>query len=146
MDRDTWLRWDLPVLTAVIDGMQADRHTRTVSPAEIVRRTGFTNDEVADALDRLGNSSPAYVDGPRLASGAFQYINQVTAAAREKVGQWPTPETLADQIVAALLQAAEDETDTVQEGKLRRVAEAVSDAGKMVIVGALTNYLTGQIS
>jgi hypothetical protein len=52
---------------------------------------------------------------------------------------------LADRIVAALQEAADDEHDPDRKNKLRTVAEAVGDVGKTVIVGVLTSYLAGHL-
>jgi hypothetical protein len=61
------------------------------------------------------------------------------------VGLWPTPDTAADRLLAALGQAADRATDPEQKTRLRRTAELLRDAGRDITVGVATAVLTGQL-
>lgn len=138
---DSWFPQDRRVLAVIVKGLDADRHTRIIGPAQIEQQAGLTADEVEDSLFRL-SSEPAYIGGPKLGNGNFQYLNAVSAEARRRVGQWPTPETLADQIVAALKGAADDEPDEIKRGKLRDAAQRLTES---VVSGVLTSWASGAL-
>jgi hypothetical protein len=53
----------------------------------------------------------------------------ITDEARRAVGQWPSPEAVADRIVAELLAAASQEPDESKRTKLRAAAETLGSFG-----------------
>jgi hypothetical protein len=83
--------------------------------------------------------SPDYVRlGRRLAaedsSIDLQVIDGVTAEARRSVGQWPTGESLIEQLVTGLDTAAEQETDPDRRNRLRDVARGLGGAAKSIAI------------
>jgi len=50
-------------------------------------------------------------------------VSNPTGHARRTVGTWPTPDLWADRLIAALTEAAENETDPDKKSKLRKAAE-----------------------
>ena len=57
------------------------------------------------------------------------------------MGAWPTPENLADRIIAALEAEAEREQDPQRKTRLQHAA----DVGKGVLTGVLTTVITQQV-
>lgn len=139
----TWESRDLPVLQAIVGicdetGAAADR-------AAVAERTGLNEGTVRAAFFALAAEQPAFFrhgDTSRLARRDIDYALDPTGHARRTVGSWPTPENLADRIVAALNEAAEQAPTPDDRTKLKKAAEAVSGVGKGVLTGVLTHVLT----
>lgn len=144
MIEDTWSTRDLPVLKVIVE--LADQGESSVEPAEIQRRTGLSAQQVQVALAALDDEDPSLIsiightrgDGTREIYAA----QQPTGEARRRVGSWPTPEGLADRLIAALKEAAEAETDPERKTKWETVAGFLSGVGQGVLIGVLTKALT----
>jgi hypothetical protein len=72
-------------------------------------------------------------------------VGKATAQARQAAGLWPTPESLADRLVAALAQAAERETNEERRGWLKRTAEWLGSAGRDVAVDVTAAVISRQV-
>ena len=72
-------------------------------------------------------------------------IMGVTDAARQAVGQWPSPESVVDRIVGELVAAAEREPDEAKRTKLRAAADAVGGFARDVVVSVIANVATRPI-
>ena len=70
----------------------------------------------------------------------------ITDEARQVVGQWPTPESVADRIVAALLEAADREPDERKRTKLRAAADALGGFSRDLLVNVIANVATKPVS
>lgn len=117
---DTWTNRDYPVLEAAVRLLdKAD--PQWVSVHEIAVETGLDEDSVARALTAL---HPRYVgEMDQFSSGPGPWtIQSVTAEARERVGQWPTPESLIERLGDAFNAAAQCEPDEQKRGRLREIA------------------------
>lgn len=117
---DTWTDRDFPVLEAAVRLLdQAD--PQWVSVREIAAETGLEEDVVARALIAL---HPDYVgEMDQFSGGPGPWtIQSVTAQARERVGQWPTPESLIERLADGFKAAAEREPDEQKRGRLREIA------------------------
>lgn len=135
---ETWFSRDLPILEAVVaicdeTGDHADR-------SHIAGRTRFDDETVKRALFALAAEEPAffdYSDTSTFAGRGIDFIRDPTGHARRTVGSWPTPENLADRIVAALNEAADEETDPEKQSKLRHAA----DVGKGAMAGVISTVI-----
>jgi hypothetical protein len=76
---------------------------------------------------------------------SVQVVSRVTAEARRVVGQWPTPESLSDQLVAALREASDRTTDAEQKSKLRAAAETLGGFGRDVLVGVVSTVIAAHV-
>jgi len=126
---DTWASRDLPVLDAAVRLL--DEGKFMVSVLDLAAATGFDPVTVDRALTAL--EGPFVSDYQRYLSGGVPdtwNVRGVTAAARQAVGQWPTPESLTEQLAAAFSEAADAEKDPERTGKLRQVAGFLGDTGK----------------
>jgi hypothetical protein len=138
----TWETRDRPVLESIV--RTYDETGVSPDPSAIAEACGLTRDEVQQALRALQYDEPPLVTKMHVAGGGAGVvaIGAPTGHARRMVGAWPTPDNLADRIVAALNEAAENETDELKKGKLRRGAEAVAGVGKDVLTDVLAQVIT----
>ncbi|REF00363.1 hypothetical protein [Thermomonospora umbrina] len=146
MKRETWTSRDGPVLTAIVD--LADEGRVHVSPHDVAERTGFDLRTVELALAALASESPPFFQFTDCTGfgddiRTIDNIRDVSGHARRTVGTWPTPEVLADRLVAGLQQAADNAEDEEEAGRLRRAGQAVSGLGRDVLVNVLGSALGG---
>ena len=105
--------------------------------------TGMDPGQVGRAVRTL---SPRFIKtAPGLGGLTEVGIMGVTDEARQAVGQWPTPESVADRIVAALLEAADREPDERKRTKLRAAAETLGSFGRDLLVNVAANVATKPI-
>ncbi len=135
----TWETRELRVLDYLVE--HYDKPQRPVDPSveHLSEVTALDKESVRTALAHLFTADPPYITGMDVAE--FDYparLSGVTERARRAVGQWPTPESLADRIIAALEAQAESEPDPETRSKLKHA----SDVGKGVLTGELTRVLT----
>jgi hypothetical protein len=128
---DTWTAYELPVLTYLVERFEsADTHD--VQVAEIAQALNLTPVEVGRSLRKLADAAPPYVKvyAPAAELRDPDTVYDVTERARRAVGQWPTPESVADRLVAVLTDAAERVPDEEKRGLLRRTAVWLGGAGR----------------
>ena len=136
--KDTWADRDLPVLDAVVTALEDDFR---VSAAQIATATGIPGEDVVKAFYALqwtytGQVTAHMGGGP----GRF-FVAEVTAEARRAVGQWPTAESLIEQLAAAMTEAAERETDPEQKRRLTTVGRELGGAVKSIAVNVASVFL-----
>ena len=139
----TWERRDLPVLEAIV--RYFDEHDGPEIPdvETFVKLTGMDPGQVARAVRAL---SPRFIKTGAALGGLMDVaIMGVTDEARQAVGQWPTPESVADRIVAALLEAADEEPDERKRTKLRAAAETLGSFGRDLLINVAANVATKPI-
>lgn len=91
-----------------------------VDVADIAARAGFTPAETGRALQAMEG---VYVHLAMGMGGPESWsVQGVTPAARQAVGQWPSPENLITRLVEGLNAAAEHEADPEQKNRLRQAA------------------------
>lgn len=137
---DTWFSRDLPVLTAIVELM--DDPSARPKGSQVAEASGYTKDEVARALNALDGE---YATVRKAMSGGDPgpwIVLEVTPAARRAVGQWPTPENVADRLLAALEQAADQTVDEEQRSRLRRAADSLKGLGRDVLPEVIANVIT----
>jgi hypothetical protein len=103
----TWASRELPVLNAVVTLL--DRPDAfMVRVIDIAEHTGLKPTTVAKALDALeGPYVGEFTKGLTGGVADTWYVAQVTASARQAVGQWPTAENVLAQLVDGLNDAAD---------------------------------------
>jgi hypothetical protein len=62
--------------------------------------------------------------------GGNWVISGVSERGLREIGAWPSPDRYAEQLVAALEDAAENESDPVQRTKARKVLGAIGEVGQ----------------
>jgi hypothetical protein len=139
----TWESRDLPVLEAIV--RLSDEGNYPVEAQELTKRTGFDYETVQQALWALAYEQPPFfdpIDTSSFGGRDMAGVREVSGHARRTVSAWPTPEVLADRIITALNEAANNEPDEAKKGMLRRGAETVGGVGKDVLTGVLTQVIT----
>ena len=139
--QSTWETRELPVLEAIV--RLYDETGRVSRFKDVVEASGLIEEEVEKALRALDHETPPLTTKTQKAfGGAVISVGAPTGAARRAVGAWPTPENLADRIVAALQDAADQAQDPDEKTRLKKGAEAVGGVGKSVLTGVLTHVIT----
>ncbi|MFI7067083.1 hypothetical protein ACIBL3_39220 [Kribbella sp. NPDC050124] len=133
---------DLPVLTHIVEFYDENGHTP--DPSDITEACGFDDKEtVQRALRALQHEEPPFIKGLQtVLTGDAIGIGAPTGHARRVVGAWPTPDALADRIIAALNDAADNEPDEVKKGKLHRAAAAVAGVGRDILTDVTAQVIT----
>jgi hypothetical protein len=140
----TWERRDLPVLDAIVRYFDEEDSAVIPDAGAFARITGMDAGQVGRAVRAL---SPRFVKtGPTMGDLTDVPIMGITDEARQAVGQWPTPESVADRIVAALVEAADREPDQGKRTKLRAAADALGSFGRDLLVSVVANVATKPIS
>jgi hypothetical protein len=70
-------------------------------------------------------------------------VRDPTGHARRTVGTWPKPEDRVAEMVVALREAAERESDPEKKSALRKVAEYAGGIGRDLFIGIVTNMAPG---
>jgi len=140
---DTWTHRDLPVLDAAVRLLEVDFPVRG---ADIVAATGMDRDEVGRALVALEGRYIVELTKPLGPGPGHWHFTRVTSAAREAVGQWPSPERLVARLAQGFRTAADQEENRGQRKKIRQVAAFLGGTGKDVaahILGKVIVHQTG---
>jgi hypothetical protein len=135
---DTWGKRDVPVLEAAVALLE---QSYMVTVSDIAERTGLELADVARSLDAL---DPTYVDFRKTTTGGdtrFWYVHKVTPAARQQVGQWPTPQSLVDRLAAAFGEAADRETDPSQQDRLRMTSRLLGDSLRAAAIEVVASVI-----
>lgn len=135
--KDTWASRDLPVLDATVTLIDEGELLPEVT--DIAQRSGL---DIRSAFLALLALKGEYVDLQITGEPGASYVRGVTSAARRAVGQWPTPESLADQLAAAFRTAAETEPDEEKQSRLRQVAGFLGSAGRDIAVGVIGQVIS----
>jgi hypothetical protein len=146
MLNSTWESRDLVVLEAAVKYL--DEHAGHSLPegSDLQELTGLSMDDVRRALlalDGVYLGIQMVMDG---GTGTHWFVEHVYPNARLAVGQWPTPETLADRLVQALALAADKEPDEEKRGLLKTTASWFSNAGRDVLVDVTAAVINRQIA
>lgn len=134
----TWAARDLPVLEGIVDLTEKGVHL--IEPHRLAEHLGMELLHVQRALAALAGEYPPFfefTDETDFDTGAreIEIVHSPTGAARRAVGVWPpTPDVLADRIVAGLEAAAASEGDQEKRGRLKAAAAYLGGAGRDLLV------------
>jgi hypothetical protein len=87
-----------------------------------------------------------YLDGMESAEHGVIGFTNVTAKGRREVGQWPSADTAADRLIAALEAAVEKAPTEEAKSRARRILDGFRAAGRDFAVDVASGIVTGQIS
>jgi hypothetical protein len=136
----TWESRDLPVLDAIVRLL--DQGSFSVSVRDVASETGLAPETVDRAIAAL--EGPFVVEYEQFATDGDPNpwsVRQVTAAARQAVGQWPTAESLAARVAQGFSDAADHEPDAERKSRLRQVADFIGSTGKDVAAEVLAKVI-----
>jgi hypothetical protein len=135
MPDTTWESRDLPVLKAVVELYEEKGRGPKVSAIEA--RTGLDHDTVQRALRAL-YTEPYFEEGQGAWGAGLLMVGKPTSAALRVAGQWPTPETQVERLIAAFQAAAEDQSRPEEErSRAKQVGLWLTGALQQVAIGAL---------
>jgi hypothetical protein len=140
----TWETRDLVVLESIVRLLDGPGYLQVLTGSLVIEDTGLSNEDVGRAL--LALNGP-YIDLQMVMSGGdagYWMVRSVTPLARLTVGQWPTPEQLAERITRALDVAADGEKDEEKRSRLKSMAIWAGSAGKDVVVQVLASVIAKQ--
>jgi hypothetical protein len=143
---ETWFSRDLPVLDAVVGFIDREMGLAFPTVQEIADATAIDPGDVARAAGALEGQ---YVGFQRLMTGgdpAPWFFTKVYPASRVAVGQWPSGESMVDQIVTGLTEASLGETDDEKRSKLRDAASVLGGSARDIavdVVAAIVSRHTG---
>jgi hypothetical protein len=135
--RYTWADRDLPLLRESVRRIDAGEEWPPMR--EIATSCGIDFGQAEVAFDALEEDSYLVIGGR--ASGLLNgNVSQVTGKARREVGAWPTAEGVVDQLVVALAEAADAETEPERKSRLREAAETLGSTGYRIAVDVATKW------
>ncbi|MDQ1628263.1 MAG: hypothetical protein QOI54_2007 [Actinomycetota bacterium] len=138
-----WETRDLPVLKAIVDF--EDETGQYARLDTLAQRTGHDDALLQAALRALNNEQPrliSVIDVSSMSGKFFMGAGDATGEARRRVGQWPTRESLADRIIAALEDAAENAPTEEERSGARKFLDGAKGVGKGVLTSVLVKVLT----
>lgn len=142
----TWETRDLPVLDAAARIIDRDGPVPGAYIRDIATDTGLEIDEVVRATYALEDAGLIEMAQRSLGGGGGNWrMCSLSGEARQIVGQWPTPENLADRIVAALQDAADNAPSEEERSRAKKLLDGVSGVGKGVLTGVLVKVLSGEV-
>ncbi|WP_143267843.1 hypothetical protein [Amycolatopsis alba] len=140
---DSWYSRELPVLEAVVGKFEEYTSGTYPEVSDLVESTGFKMDQVIKALDALDGE---YLEVRRgVGNPAKWYVPRIFSSARRAVGQWPTGENLADRVIAAIDETANNTSDPIAKGRLKKVSETLGGAAKEILTKALAEVVARQV-
>lgn len=133
--RDTWTSRELPVLRTVVSHLDSASNPDTyVRASTLARAMDRSEAEVTAALANLFRGGylvpPSGVGAPRDAAEAGIILDFTEKALRE-IGQWPTPESGLERMIAALESIAADQYEPeAKRSRARTILGALGGAGR----------------
>lgn len=113
------------------------------SAGEVAERTGLSIEDVRLGLIALNGE---FLDLHRTAGDPAGWpITNIRPAARRAVGQWPTPESLVDQLLTALEGLQEDAIDPAKKSRLAAARRGLLELGHSVLVEVAAKALEHSI-
>ena len=140
MLEDVWVSRDLPVLQEVARRADGQPRGLWLSLGEVAGATGLDEGDVERAAFALFDAGLVSVDERATSIVAF---TGMSSRARSLVGLWPSPETAADRLVAALEQAVDRASTPEERKRSEKVLGAVLEGGRDFAVALGAGVLTG---
>jgi hypothetical protein len=141
---DTWHSRDLPVLRTIVRLHDAD-------PIDLVR-VNHIESELAgtlseDDIQRAGIAleEAGLIDISGSSGLPLLFVKSITANARQLAGSWPTADTAADRLLAALDALAAQSHDEPTRTRARTVREQVGGFSRDTLAAIAATVITGQI-
>lgn len=140
---DTWFSRDLPVLDSIVSMVDKILVTGTFPQlSDVADITQIEIMEVGKAAMALENAS--LIDLQRTMIGgnpAPWFVTRVSGEARQLVGAWPSPQSLATSVYQQLEELAESEGDSPKSSWIKSFVNGASTIGKDVVVEVLATAI-----
>jgi hypothetical protein len=135
----TWYTRDLPVLTAALQFLEEHDYTLLPEVSDLAPIIGLDEMDVAKALKALDGE---YLETHTTLGGLTSTtVEEVLPAGRRAAGQWPTPELVAERLVAGLEAAAANESDPERKSKLKQTSIFLGSAGKDLLINLVASVI-----
>lgn len=138
---DVWFSRDLPVLLEVV--RRVDSGERHPEVHRLPEATGLIAEDCQLALHALQRTG--YLDIVTAHGGHVINIKSVSGRAYTIAGLHPDGDDIADRLVSALRQAAEQTADEEDRSTLRKAARYVADIPRDIAVGVVSAVISGQV-
>lgn len=141
---DVWTSRDFPVLLEAARLIEAGEPYVFEQP--LAAATGLDRDQVIRAIVTL--ESGGYVEA-RMNRGddrvSSATIVDISPQGMREVGLWPSAETGAERLLAALDALVEQAPNEAERSRWRKVREGIVGAGRDVLVSIAATVITGQL-
>ena len=139
---DTWYTVDLPMLDAIVAFLREQPAGVQPQLGDIHEALDLPAEEIFRSAVRLEGE---YLELERIGSLGNWAIRSVTPAARRAVGQWPNPEAVANQLIAAMAHAAANELDPDKRTRLQSATDVLGGVGRDVLISVTTAFVKAQM-
>lgn len=138
---DLWHSCDLPVLREAARRLTS-RHA-PIPLDEIEQALELTEKQVSQSARRLGTGEYVKISE---GLGGVTHFNGLSAKGLREVGNWPTPETALDRMIAAL-EAIAKNTDAPEDDRTRarKALDGLAEAGRHIGLSVAAAAITGQL-
>jgi hypothetical protein len=103
----------------------------------IATEIGMPEDKMRAGVRALVDAEPPYIAVSYAGGEAIGHLVAVYERTRRELGSWPSAPTLVDEIVAALIAAAEIEEEPERKGRLRAAAETIGGIARDLSVAVV---------
>ncbi|MCZ2850002.1 hypothetical protein [Modestobacter sp. VKM Ac-2978] len=141
---DRWFSRDLPVLVEAV--RHFDTYTDPLAADTVAERLGWDVEEVMAAVRALSRGGYVKEQRATMASRPGDTIKNVSPEAYREAGAWPSPDTAADRLLAALQAAVDKAPEGEAKNRARRILDGVVAAGRDFAVDVAGGVVTGQIT
>jgi hypothetical protein len=87
-------------------------------------------------MSKLASAAPPFFEGVEVDQLSYPImITSVTERALRVTEQWPSPQSLVGELVAALNRAAEEEPDPETKSKLKQAAQTLGGVALQIAIG-----------
>lgn len=137
---NTWVSRALPVLTSIVGHYESDG---AANSEQVVDDTGLSD----SIVDRSGRElrDAGFVELYFEGGGGF-FVMAVTEKGRREVGAWPSPESLTDQIFAAVEERVEHADTDEERGRWLKIRDGLFGAGRDFMIGVAAAALYGSVN
>ncbi len=135
----TWTTRELPVLEATV-ALLEQIPERIVTVLGISQRSGIHRWDVYASLQAMDGEYVELVKKTTDRDPSPHQVARVFPEARRLVGQWPSAESLAEQVLRALAEAAQSEPDTQKRSRLTDLTAELREMGMGVLTDVLAKF------
>lgn len=137
---ETWFSRDLPVLSSVVARVET---AGIADSRDVITDTGLDPQTVGRSARAL--HAAGYFEADFELGGGFAVMH-LGERARREVGSWPTPESLADRLTAAVERGLAQASTDDERSRWQKLAAGIASAGREIVVQASGAALGGAIS
>lgn len=135
----TWYTRELPVLTAALQFLEEHDYGLLPEATDLAPIVGLDVMAVAKALKAMDGEFIRTTTTFEGMPGTT--VHEVYPAGRRAAGQWPTPELVAQRLIAGLEAAAAEEANPEKKSKLKQTALFLGSSGKDLLINLVASVI-----